>query len=267
MTDLPFRISAKTCARIGGGLYLLIIAIGLWSEAFVREKLVVSGDAAATSSNIRSMESLWRVAIGAELILLLCAVTTTWIFLLLMRPVNADLAWLATFFNLISIALEAGIQLNLLAVLFPLGNDAYLKAFTPEQLSTIAYLPLRLHGYGFGLSPIFFACFCLVMGYLIFRSKFFPRALGILFQIAGLCYLTNTFALLVAPHFADRIFPAILVPSFIGELSLALWLTVKGVDAAKWELALWRALFGCRVVKPQQWRTVCACAFRPLCVA
>ena len=103
MTDLPFKISAKTFARIGGGLYLLIIAIGLWGEAFVREKLIVSGDAAATSANIRSMESLWRLAIGAELILLLGAVATTWIFLVLMRPVSADLAWLATFLNLISI--------------------------------------------------------------------------------------------------------------------------------------------------------------------
>lgn len=166
---------------------------------------------------------------------------------------SADLAWLATFFNLISIALEAGIQLNLLAVLFPLGNDAYLKAFTPEQLSTIAYLPLRLHGYGFGLSLIFFACFCLVMGYLIFRSEFFPKALGILLQIAGLCYLMNSFALLVAPHFADRIFPAILVPSFIGELSLALWLTVKGVDTAKWEekAGAWARSLRLQVAKPQ----------------
>jgi hypothetical protein len=235
MTDLPFKRSVKTYARIGGVLYLVIIAIGLWSEAFVRNKLIVSGDAAATSANIRSMESVWRLAIASELVLLLCAVTTTWIFLLLLRPVSADLAWLATFFNLISIAVEAGIQLNLLAVLFPLGKEGYLKAFTPEQLSTIAYLPLRLHGYGFALSLIFFAASCLVVGYLIFRSEFLPKTLGILFQIAGLCYLTNSFALLVAPHFADRIFPAILVPAFIGELSLALWLTVKGVDAAKWE--------------------------------
>jgi len=163
------------------------------------------------------------------------AVTSTWIFLILLRPVSADLAWLATFFNLISIAIEAGIQLNLLAVLFPLGSGAYLKAFTPDQLSTIAYLPLRLHSYGFGLSLIFFGCFCLVMGYLIFRSGYLPKALGILLQIAGSCYLTNSFALLVVPDFADQMFPAILVPAFVGELSLALWLSVKGVDAAKWD--------------------------------
>ena len=233
MTNHSVETSPQVYARIGGLLYLIIIVLGIFGEAFIRGRIIVPDDATATAANIRSMESLWRLAIGAELILLLCAVTTTWIFLVLLRPVSADLAWLATFFNLISIALEAGIQLNLLAVLFPLGNEAYLKAFTPEQLSTIAYLPLRLHGYGFGLSLIFFGCFCLVVGYLIFRSKFFPKTLGILFQIAGLCYLTNSFALLVVPDFADRIFPAILVPAFVGELSLALWLSVKGVDAAK----------------------------------
>ena len=148
---------------------------------------------------------------------------------------SADLAWLATFFNLISITIEAGIQLHLLAALSALGNAAYLKSFTPEQLSTLAYLPLRLHGYGFGLSLIFFACFCLVMGYLIFRSEYLPKALGVLLQIAGLCYLINSFAQLEAPDFADRIFPAILAPAFVGELSLAVWLSVRGVDAEKWE--------------------------------
>jgi hypothetical protein len=90
LTDLPFKLPAKTYARIGGALYLIVIAIGLWGEAFVREKLIVSGDAAATSANIKSMQSLWRFAIGAEIILLLFAVTSTWIFLLLMRPVSAD---------------------------------------------------------------------------------------------------------------------------------------------------------------------------------
>ena len=235
MTDLPFKMSPKICSRIGGVLYLVIIAVGLFGEAFVRQRLIVSGDAAATAANIRSMESLWRFGIASELFLLLCALTTTWIFLVLLRPVSADLAWLATFFNLVSIAVEAGIQLQLLAALFPLANAGYLRAFAPEQLYAMTYLSVKLHGYGFGVSLIFFSGFCLVMGYLIFRSGYLPKALGVLLQIAGLCYLTNSFAMLVAPHFADRIFPAILVPAFIAELSLALWLSIKGVDAAKWE--------------------------------
>lgn len=235
MADLPFNMSSRKYARICGVLYLAIIAIGLWGEVFVRDRLVISGNAAATAANIRSMESLWLLGIAAELFLLLCAVTTTWMFYVLLRPVSGDLALLATFFNLVSMAVEAVTQLNLLAALSPLGNAAYLKAFAPEQLSAMAYRSVRLHSYGFGISLIFFGCWCLVMAYLILRSEYLPKALGVLLQIAGLCYLTNSFSLFVAPAFQDRIFPAILVPSFIGELSVALWLTLKGVDAAKWE--------------------------------
>ena len=234
MTDLPFHMPAKTFARIGGGLYLIIIALGLSGETFIRDKLIVSGDAAATAANIASMEPLWRFGIGAELFLLLCAVTLTWIFYILLRPVSGDLALLAVFFNLVSMALEAVIQLSFVAAMFPLGKAAYLKAFTPEQLSVMAQLPARLYSYGFGFSLIFFAGYCLVMGYLIFRSGYLPRTLGILLQVAGLCYLTNSFALVLAPDFQNRIFPAILAPAFIGELSLALWLSLKGVDVGKW---------------------------------
>lgn len=235
MTALPFNMSPKTYARIGGALYLVIIALGLFGEAFIRDRLIVSGDATATAANIASMEPLWRFGIAAELFLLLCAVTLTWIFYVLVRPVSGDLALLATFFNLVSMALEAVIQLNFVAALFPLGKAAYLRAFTPEQLSVMAYLSARLYSYGFGVSLIFFACYCLVMGYLIVRSGYLPRPLGVLLQIAGLCYLTNSFALLLAPNFENRIFPAILAPAFIGELSLALWLSLKGVDVAKWQ--------------------------------
>jgi hypothetical protein len=235
MTALPFNMSPRIYARIGGVLYLVIIALGLFGEAFIRDRLIVSGDATATAANIASMEPLLRFGIAAELFLLLCGVTLTWIFYVLLRPVSGDLALLATFFNLVSIGLEAVIQLNFVAALFPLGKVAYLKAFTPEQLSVMAHLSARLYSYGFGVSLIFFACYCLVVGWLIVRSGYLPRALGVLLLIAGLCYLTNSFTLLLAPDFENRIFPAILVPSFIGELSLALWLSLKGVDVAKWK--------------------------------
>lgn len=235
MEEHRVEASPRVLARIGGVLYLIIIVVGLFGEAFVRGRLIVSGDATATAANIRSMESLWRFGIGAELFLLMCAVTSTWIVFVLLRPVSRDLAWLATFFNLVSIAVEAAIQLQLLAALFPLGNAGYLGAFTPEQLYATTYLSVKLHGYGFGVSLIFFGCVCLVWGYLIFKSGYLPKVLGALMQIAGVCYLTNSFVLLLAPDFADQIFPAILVPAFVGESSLCLWLIVKGVNEEKWK--------------------------------
>ncbi|MDQ2964221.1 MAG: DUF4386 domain-containing protein [Pseudomonadota bacterium] len=237
MEEHRVEASPRVLSRIGGVLYLIIIAIGLFGEAFIRDRIIVSGDATATAANIRSMESLWRFGIAAELFLLICAVISTWIFFILLRPVSRDLAWLATFFNLVSIALEAAIQLQLLAALFPLGNAGYLKAFTPEQLYAMASLSVRLHSHGFGVSLIFFGWVCLVWGYLIFRSGYLPKAIGVLMQIAGLSYLTNSFALLLAPDFANRIFPAILVPAFVGETSLCLWLLVKGVNVEKWKRA------------------------------
>src|SRR5438034_11829897 len=242
LTDRTVETSPQLFARVGGVLYLIIIVVGLFGEAFVRDRLIVSGDATATAANIRSMESLWRFHIAAELFLLICAVALLLILFVLLRPVSRDLALLAAFFNLLSIGLEAATTLYLVGALFPLGNAGYLKAFTPEQLYAMATLSLKSHGYGFGVSLLFFACFCLIVGYLIFRSGYLPKTIGVLMQIAGVCYLTNSFALILSPAVANRLFPAILVPAFIGEASLCIWLLVKGVNVEKWEKAsAWRS--------------------------
>jgi hypothetical protein len=246
MTDRTVETSPQLYARIGGVLYLIIIVVGLFDEAFVRNRIIVSGDATATAANIRSLESLWRFGIAAEFFLLICAVALTLILFVLLRPVSRDLALLAVFFNLVSVAIEAAVQLYLLGALFPLGKTEYLRAFEPEQLYALASLSVKSHGYGFGVALIFFGCVCLIDGYLIFRSGYFPKTIGVLMAIAGLSYLTNSFALILAPTFANRIFPAILVPAFVGEASLCLWLLVKGVNVPKWEE---------RASAAEEWRT------------
>ena len=227
--------SPQLYARVGGALYLIIIVIGLFGEVFVRDKLIVSGDAAATAANIMSHESLWRLHVFAELVLLICAVALLWIIFLLLRPIGRALIVLAVFFNMVAIIIEATITMRLLEALFPLGNSGYLKAFTPDQLYAMASLTLKSHAYGFGVSLLFFGCFCVIVGYLIFRSGYFPRTIGVLMQIAGVCYVTNSFALILSPALVNRLFPGILVPSFIGELSLCLWLLVRGVNMKRWE--------------------------------
>lgn len=234
MTSRAVEASPQTYARIGGVLYLIIIVLGLVGEAFIRSRIIISGDATATAANIRSLESLWRVGIAAEFVLLISAIALAVIFFVLLRPVSRDLAFLAVCFNLVSLAVEAVAALNLVAALFPLGNAEYLTAFQPEQLYAMATLSVKSHSYGFGAALIFFGCECLILGYLIFRSGYLPKALGVLMQIAGLSYLTNSFALLLAPNLANRIFPAILLPAFVGEASLCLWLLVKGVNVSKW---------------------------------
>lgn len=235
MTDRTVESSPQLYARIGGALYLSIIVIGLFGEMFVRDRLIVSGDATATAKNILASESLWRFHIAAELFLLVCAITLLMILFVLLRPVSRELTLLALFFNLVSIGLEAATAMYLVVALFPLGNAAYLKAFTPEQLYAMASLSLKSHGYGFGVSLLFFGCFCVVIGRVIFQSSFFPRTIGALMQIAGLCYLTDSFSLIVAPAFANRLFPAILLPAFVGEASFCLWLLFKGVNVQRWK--------------------------------
>jgi hypothetical protein len=235
MVDHEVETSPQVQARIGGVLYLIIIFLGLFGEAFSRGKLIVAGDATATAHNILASELLWRLGIAGNLVHLVCAVVLSLIFYILLRPVSKDLALLATFFGLVSITLEAASKLVLIAALFPLGKAEYLKTFKPEQLDALAYLSIRSHGYGFGISLIFFGCACLVLGYLIFRSGYLPRALGVGMQIAGVCYLVNSFALVLSPKLADLLFPTILIPAFLGEASLCVWLMVKGVNVEKWK--------------------------------
>jgi len=235
MTDSPRNLSPQRYARIGGALYLIIIVAGLFGEMFVRGKLVVSGDATATAHQIIASPSLWRLGIAGDLIMHVCDVPLMVIFYVLLRPVHRNLALLAMLFNLVQTAVLVAYQLNLLVALFLVGNAAYLKAFEPNQLHALMYVFIKAAGHGFSVGLIFFGFACLVMGHLIRRSGYLPAVLGILMQIAGLCYLINSFALLLAPKFANTIFPAILVPSFIGELSLCLWLLIKGVNVQKWE--------------------------------
>lgn len=228
--------SPQIYARIGGILYLIIIIAGIFTELFVRDKLIVSGDAIATTNNIMASQLLWRFGLACDLIMHVCDIPLMLIFYLLLKPVNKNLALLTVLFNLVQTAVMVAYKLNLFQTLFLLGSADYLKAFEPHQLSALAYISIRADGYGFGIGLIFFGFECLVLGYLILKSEYLPKTIGVLMQIAGLCYLTNSFALILAPAFANTITPTILIPSFIGELSLCLWLLVKGVNITNWKL-------------------------------
>ena len=223
-----------TIARIGGVLYLIIIVCGLWEEMFVRSRLIVPGDAALTAANIASHELLWRLGIAAELVLLSCATAQAVVFLVLLSPVSRHLTWVAVFFNLMTVAVEATAAVNLLEALFPLGKGGYLQAFEVSQLHALTRLATRTHAHGFAVALIFFGWCALIVGVLVYRSGYLPRILGAMMAIAGICYLINSFALIVAPSFAGRLFPAILIPAFVAELSLALWLLGKGIDMERW---------------------------------
>ena len=228
------EMSPQTYARVAGWLYLYVIVAGAYAEVFVRDKLVVSGDPAASAHNIAAAELPFRISIAIELSYLLCAVAITVMLYLLLKPVSRSLSLLAAVFNVISIGIEAISVIALFAASFFYGNQSYLNVFQPQQLNTLAYLCLKSYDYGFGVSLVFFGGCLFFYGYLIFKSGYFPKSIGVLLVIAALSYLINSFVLFIAPALAGTIFP-ILVLAFIGELSLCLWLIIKGVDVQQWE--------------------------------
>ena len=235
MTDHAFDTSPQAYARIGGALYLIIIVLGLFAEGFVSSTLIVSGDAGATAQNIMASPALWRVGVAANLIVPICAVPLLLIEYLLLRPVNRHLVLLAVLFNVVSLAMEGVSKIHLLEVTALLEEgSAYSAAFEPQQLHALVQLALKSHGAAWNLALIFFGFTCVIYGVLIFKSGYLPKAIGVLMQLAGMSYLTACFSAFFAPALADRIIPGILLPAFIGESSLCLWLLVKGVNLQKW---------------------------------
>ena len=233
--DTTTTLSPQRYARFAGLLYLVIIIAGALGELMIRGSLVVGGDAAATAARIASASQLWRIGIAGDLLMHVCDVFVMWAIYVLLRPVSRNLALLVLLLNLIQTAVLVANKLSLLVPLLLLGDPVYAQAFNPAQLQAWSNLAIDLHGYGFGVGLIFFGFVLLVEGYLVRKSGFLPRVIGALLQVAGVCYLVNSIALLLAPDLASRLFPAILMPSLIAELSFALWLLVKGVDVAQWK--------------------------------
>lgn len=235
MTDHHSDTSPILYARVCGFLYLYIIVAGIFAELFVRSKLVVASDAVATAGNIMANDFLFRIGFSGELIHIAFDVAVAVLLYALLRPVDRNIALLAAFMRLACDIILAGASLSHFVALRLLGDADYLNALQPDQLHSLALLALRLHGDAYAISLVFFGFACVSLGYLVFRSTFLPRTIGVLLAIAGVCYLINSFANFLDAPFAAALFPPIFVPPFVAELSLALWLIVKGVDAAKWE--------------------------------
>src|SRR5437763_14047836 len=166
MVNYNIETSPQVYARIGGGLYLIIIVLGIFGEVFVRDKIIVACDPSATAANITAMESLWRLGIATEFLSLICTIALAMIYYFLLRLVSKELNLLAALFRMTSVVVQAVAVLNLVAALFPLANAASLKAFTPEQLSALTSLAIKSHNSGFSLALLFTGCTFLFHGYL-----------------------------------------------------------------------------------------------------
>src|SRR5215469_6312094 len=227
--------SPRHLARIAGGLYLIIILGGLFATGYVPAALVVPGNAAATAHNIMAHELLYRLGLVAHIIVLPCNIPLAVIFYDLFKVVNRRPSLLVVFFTLVGTAVEGANLLNQFTPLMLLGGGHYLSVFTTEQLQALAYLPLDSQAISYNIQQVIYAGYLLAAGYLVFRSTFLPRTVGVLLAIGGLCYLTYSFATFLAPGFAAHLVPYIQLPSGVGELSLCLWLLVMGVNPQRWK--------------------------------
>jgi Domain of unknown function (DUF4386) len=220
--------SPRFKARLAGVIILIEGLSSVFGQLRIPGQFLVTSDAAATAANILSNETLFRL--GATLALISVAFHIAWVVLFydLFKPVNRTLSLLAAFVGLIAIALQAVSAIFQSAPLTILRGGEFSSAFTVEQLQALAYLALRLQGQTFNMYMVFFGIWCLLTGYLIFRSGFMPRLVGLLEMLAGAAYL-----ILLWPPLASALHPYYLFFG-VGELFLLLWLLVKGVDSARW---------------------------------
>jgi predicted membrane protein len=231
MTEKITSTSPRAKARMAGVLYLIAGQAYAYAEFSVRGKLVVWGDAAATAHNILAHEPLFRWGFAAELISAVCFIAVTLLFYDLFKPVNKNLALLATFFSLTGCGIQALSSLFHYAPLVVLGGERYLGVFKVEQLQALALMFLSLRNLATNIYMEFFGCYNLLIGYLIFRSTFLPRILGVFLAIAGLTYQA-----FLSPPLASHLFPYLMAPAgALGELSLVLWLMVMGVNPQRWK--------------------------------
>ena len=205
---------------------------GGFGEFYVPSKLIVSADAAATARNIIASDLLFRIGFAAYLVEAICDVALTLIFYALLRPVSKYLALLAAFFGLVGTAVFGAAELFYLAPSLILGGAGYLKTFLPDQLNTLGLLSFNLFAYGGAMFTVFYGMGWVLRGYLIFRSGYLPKFLGVLLMFGGAGFVTRNFALVLAPGYASSV---LLLPMIVAGLLLTLWLLIRGVDVAKWE--------------------------------
>lgn len=232
MTHSIVGPSQGHAARLAGASLLAMAGLAFFAIFSVLSGLVVPGDAAATADAIRASEGLFRGGIVALFLVLVLDVLVAWALYVLLEPVDRSLSLLAAWFRLVYTAIHGVALLNLFLVLQLVDGTAPFAGFTPEGREALASLFVSGHEFGFLVSLVFFGIHLLVLGHLVYRAGYLPRILGVLLFVAGLSYLTDTFAQTLMPDYSDYetfFLIATALPATIGELSLALWLLIRGV--------------------------------------
>ena len=226
--------SIQKTARFAGILYLIITVAATIAHFYVPSNIIVPGDAAATANNIINNETLFRVGgIGSELIVLLSEIVLSVVLYVILKPVNKTLSLLAAVSRLAMTTIHGLNLINYFFVLLLLGGG-YSTVFATDQLQALVTLFLDAHSYGFTIGIAFLTIHVFVLGYLIFKSGYFPKVLGILFVAAAFGYLFDSFTLLLSSNYETT--PGFIAAIIaISEIAFPLWLLIKGVNLEGWK--------------------------------
>jgi hypothetical protein len=227
--------SVQRTARFAGILYLIITIAAIFAHFYIPSNIIVPGDAATTANNIISSETLFRVGgVESELIVLLSEVVLSIVLYVLLKPVNKTLSMLAAVSRLVMTTIHGLNLLNYFFAILLLSGAGYLSAFNTEQLQGLVTLFLEAHSIGFTIGIAFLTLHVFILGYLILKSGYFPKVLGILFIAAGVGYLVDSFALLLFRGYETT--PTVIaIVIAVSEIAFPLWLLIKGVNKKGWE--------------------------------
>ena len=220
--------SPRFMARIAGFLYVLMLPIGVLVK-LAGGPIHVTSDAAVTAANILAHPSLVHTTFAVGLLVVACYIPVTALLYELFAPVNRSVSLTAAFFSLVGCAIQAFASLFHIAPLVLLTGMQSLRGIQHDQVTALAYLLMKLYAPVYRIGLVFFGSYLVLIGYLIFRSTFLPRLLGVAVVIAGLGWLTFLW-----PPLGTYLWPRVILTLAIGEGALILWLLIVGVNAQRW---------------------------------
>jgi len=216
----------KKTARIAGFLYFIYIITTMFANVS-RTKLLVFGDAIATANNILASERLFRIGFISDVLAGVLFLLAAWALYVLLKPVNKSIALLFLLLNLGGVAVQCINMLNLFSAVLLLSGADYLKVFQINQLQTLAMFFLYLYKNGFMIAQFFYAAWLFPLGYLVFKSGYLPKVLGIIVMIECFGWLMYPFQFFLFPAYEVISYVSFAI-GFIGEFGLTLWLLIKG---------------------------------------
>ncbi|MCO5245691.1 MAG: DUF4386 domain-containing protein [Caldilinea sp.] len=213
-------------ARIAGFLYLLYIVVTIGADVS-RSRLIVFGDATATASNILASEWLFRIGFVSDVLAGVLFLWAAWALYVLLKPVNKNVALLFLLLNLAGVAVQSINMLNLFAAALLLNGADYLNVFQTDQLQALAMFFLYLYKNGFMIAQFFYAAWLFPLGYLVFKSGYLPKILGIILIVECFGWLMRPFQFFLLPAYVEISYLSFAI-GFIGEFGLTLWLLIMG---------------------------------------